>query len=173
MTNSPKTVGNSTLQVGRIGLGCMGMSEFYGGTRDEAGHIKVLHAAIELGIDQHTHAQLRDQTRRDLGLDPQEARMVHQVNRLRLLAGVKAVAIDMWTAFKNAATKHAPQADVVHDKFHISKHLNEAVDKVRRKEHKALKKEGDDTLAASKNSWLFNPENMKEDRWLVFQSLKN
>lgn len=86
---------------------------------------------------------------------------------------VKAVAMDMWTAFQNAATKHAPQADVVHDKFHISKHLNEAVDKVRRKEHKILKKEGDETLAGSKHSWLFNPENMKEDRWLEFQSLKD
>ncbi len=86
---------------------------------------------------------------------------------------VKAVAVDMWTAFKNAATKHAPQADIVHDKFHISKHLNDAVDKVRRKEHKALKKDGDETLAGSKHSWLFNPENMKDDRWLEFQSLKD
>ncbi len=50
MTNTPRTLGNSTLEVGRIGLGCMGMSEFYGGTRDEAAHIKTLHAAIELGI---------------------------------------------------------------------------------------------------------------------------
>lgn len=50
MTNSPKTLGNSTLQVGRIGLGCMGMSEFYGGARDEAAHIKTLHAAVDLGI---------------------------------------------------------------------------------------------------------------------------
>jgi len=50
MTNAPKTLGNSTLEVGRIGLGCMGMSEFYGGTRDEAGHTKTLHAAIDLGI---------------------------------------------------------------------------------------------------------------------------
>jgi len=50
MTNSPKTLGNSTLQLGRIGLGCMGMSEFYGGIRDEAEHVKVLHAAVDLGI---------------------------------------------------------------------------------------------------------------------------
>lgn len=50
MTNSPKTLGNSTLHVGRIGLGCMGMSEFYGGTRDDAGHIEVLRAAVDLGI---------------------------------------------------------------------------------------------------------------------------
>jgi aryl-alcohol dehydrogenase-like predicted oxidoreductase len=50
MTNTPKKLGNSTLEVGRIGLGCMGMSEFYGGARDEAAHIKTLHAAVELGI---------------------------------------------------------------------------------------------------------------------------
>lgn len=51
MTNIHKMLGNSTLQVGRIGFGCMGMSEFYGGTRDEASHIKILHAAIDLGIN--------------------------------------------------------------------------------------------------------------------------
>ncbi|MBK7400696.1 MAG: aldo/keto reductase [Myxococcales bacterium] len=50
MTNTQRTLGNSTLTVGRVGLGCMGMSEFYGGTRDVAAHIKTLHAAIELGI---------------------------------------------------------------------------------------------------------------------------
>ena len=86
---------------------------------------------------------------------------------------VKAVAMDMWVAFENAAIKHAAKADIVHDRFHISKHLNEAVDKVRRKEHKALMKEGDERLVGSKHSWLFNPENMKEERWLDFQPLKD
>jgi aryl-alcohol dehydrogenase-like predicted oxidoreductase len=58
MTNTPKTLGNSTLEVGRIGLGCMGMSEFYSGTRDEAAHIKTLHAAIELGIQHFDTADM-------------------------------------------------------------------------------------------------------------------
>jgi aryl-alcohol dehydrogenase-like predicted oxidoreductase len=58
MKNTPKTLGNSTLEVGRIGLGCMGMSEFYGGTRDEAAHIKTLHAAIELGIQHFDTADM-------------------------------------------------------------------------------------------------------------------
>lgn len=58
MTNTPTTLGNSTLQVGRIGLGCMGMSDFYGGTRDEASHIKTLHAAIELGINHFDTADM-------------------------------------------------------------------------------------------------------------------
>lgn len=58
MTNPLATLGNSTLQVGRIGLGCMGMSEFYGGTRDEASHIKTLHAAIDLGINHFDTADM-------------------------------------------------------------------------------------------------------------------
>ena len=58
MTNTPKTLGNSTLQVGRIGLGCMGMSEFYGGTPDDAGHIKILQTAIDLGINHFDTADM-------------------------------------------------------------------------------------------------------------------
>jgi len=58
MTNTPETLGNSTLQVGRIGLGCMGMSEFYGGTNDEADHIRTLHAAVDLGINHFDTADM-------------------------------------------------------------------------------------------------------------------
>ena len=58
MSNAPKTLGNSTLHVGRIGLGCMGMSEFYGGTRDEASHLRTLHAAIDLGINHFDTADM-------------------------------------------------------------------------------------------------------------------
>jgi aryl-alcohol dehydrogenase-like predicted oxidoreductase len=43
-------LGNSTLQVKRIGLGCMGMSEFYG-SFDESESIKTLHKAIDLGVN--------------------------------------------------------------------------------------------------------------------------
>ena len=39
-----------TLKVSAIGLGCMGMSEFYG-PRDDAQSLKVLHRAAELGVD--------------------------------------------------------------------------------------------------------------------------
>ncbi|HEY3336971.1 MAG TPA: aldo/keto reductase [Propionicimonas sp.] len=44
------TLGNG-LEVGRIGLGCMGMSAFYTGAgTDEAGAIATIHRAIELGV---------------------------------------------------------------------------------------------------------------------------
>ena len=45
-----RKIGNSDLQVFPIGLGTMGMSEFYGETNDEQS-IKTIHKAIELGVD--------------------------------------------------------------------------------------------------------------------------
>jgi transposase len=86
---------------------------------------------------------------------------------------IEAVAVDMWPAFANSIETNAPRAEIVHDRFHISKHLNEAVDKVRRQENKALMKADDDRLKGTKQSWLFNPENMDEDRWIEFDALKD
>ena len=45
-----KSLGNSDLKISVIGLGCMGMSEFYGKGDDEES-IKVIHRAAELGIN--------------------------------------------------------------------------------------------------------------------------
>ena len=44
------TLGNSQLSINRMGLGCMGMSEFYGSFNEEES-IKTLHKAIDLGVN--------------------------------------------------------------------------------------------------------------------------
>ena len=54
-------------------------------------------------------------------------------------AGVRAIAMDMWPAYMSAAGTLLANADIVHDKFHVSKYLNDAVDQVRRTEHKRLR----------------------------------
>jgi len=51
---------------------------------------------------------------------------------------VRLAVMDMWKAFR-ASTKHnAPEADILFDKFHVLRHLGEAIDKVRRAEYKRL-----------------------------------
>ena len=52
----------------------------------------------------------------------------------------------MWEPFIKAVGQYLPQADIVHDKFHIAKYLGEAVDKVRKQENRSLVKAQDDTL---------------------------
>lgn len=44
------TLGNTSVSINRLGLGCMGMSEFYG-SFDEAESINTLHKAIDLGVN--------------------------------------------------------------------------------------------------------------------------
>jgi transposase len=68
----------------------------------------------------------------------------------------------MWKAYANAVADKLPQADIVHDHFYISQHLNDAVDQVRRKENKTRVTEGDSAWVGSKFLWLTNEENLKE-----------
>lgn len=45
------TLGTKQLEVSRLGLGCMGMSAFYSGSgQDNAGGIRTIHRALELGV---------------------------------------------------------------------------------------------------------------------------
>ncbi len=59
---------------------------------------------------------------------------------------VRAVCMDMWQAYEASTERNVPNARIVHDRFHIAKYLNEAVDKVRRAEHRELQQSGDDRL---------------------------
>lgn len=69
-------------------------------------------------------------------------------------AKVEAAAMDMGAAFIAGTAQAAPQADIVHDRFHISKPLNEAVDQTRREEAARLDAQGDDTLKNTRFLWL-------------------
>lgn len=48
--------------------------------------------------------------------------------------GIRLAVMDMWKAFENSAQEHIPQAAILYDKFHVVRHLNEALDKVRKEE---------------------------------------
>lgn len=67
---------------------------------------------------------------------------------------IEAAAMDMWPAFTKAARDLLEEAEIVFDRFHVSKHLGEAVDQVRRAEHKQLMTQGDRSLTGSRYSLL-------------------
>ena len=83
---------------------------------------------------------------------------------------VQSVCMDFWKAYISGALRHVPQADIVYDRFHVTKHLNEAVDKVRKNEHREMRQKKDTSLSGTKYLWLKNPENWTakdEDRYAV------
>jgi transposase len=90
-------------------------------------------------------------------------------------AAIQSVSMDMWPAFINATLECIPAAEdkIAFDKFHVAKYLGEAVDKVRRQEHKALMAAGQDDLKGSKYDWLTNPKNMTQKMKLRFKALRD
>lgn len=84
---------------------------------------------------------------------------------------VCGAAIDMSAPFTKAIRGHLPNADIVHDKFHVAKHLNEAVDKTRRKEHRKLLKQKDDRLKGTKYAWLKGMEHLGDEALEQVESL--
>ena len=76
---------------------------------------------------------------------------------------VCGVAIDMSAPYAKAIRENLPNADIVYDKFHVQKHLNEAVDAVRRQENARLLKARDHRLAKTKYLWLAGMEHLSED----------
>jgi transposase len=77
-------------------------------------------------------------------------------------SNVKAICMDMWKAYISAAQKLLPQADIVHDHFHLLKYLNHSIDETRRQEMKKLEKEQRTQLKNSRYVFLSNPLHMSD-----------
>ena len=88
--------------------------------------------------------------------------------------GIESVSMDMWPAYINATLDNIPGAErkIAFDKFHVAKYLGEAVDKVRKQEHKALMLEGWEDLKGSKYDWLTNLRNLSRKRQRSFKLLR-
>ena len=53
---------------------------------------------------------------------------------------IRVAVMDMWKAFRQSTLKkgNAPQASIIYDKFHILRHLQDALDTVRKREYARL-----------------------------------
>jgi transposase len=77
---------------------------------------------------------------------------------------IQAVAMDMWDPYIASTRAHVPNGErkIVFDRFHIMKHMNEAVDAVRKEENRLLLEDDIDILKGTKFFWLFAEENLPE-----------
>lgn len=91
------------------------------------------------------------------------------------LSRIESVAMDMCAAYIRSAKEHVPGAEskIAFDRFHVARAMNEAVNEVRKREHRELAAAGDTTLARTKYIWLKNPENHSETQGAIFELLKD
>jgi transposase len=75
-------------------------------------------------------------------------------------AGIRLAVMDMWKQFRNATHVHAPQAAILFDKFHIMRHLGEALDKVRKAEYARLSGRDRSFIKGQKYTLLSHRENL-------------
>jgi len=126
---------------------------------------------VNMGIDEtsyqkgHKYVTIIQDKDRDCVIDVLDDRKAETVEKwLKTqeksdLSEVNSISMDMWDAYIKAVKAAIPGAKekIAFDRFHVSKHINEALDKVRRREHGAfMKQAGESPLSKSRFQWLIN-----------------
>jgi transposase len=138
-----------------------------------------------VGMDEKSFRKGQDYISTLVELDPEAPRVLEVVEgrdteaAVTLLetlppearGSIEAAAIDMSAAYAAALARVLPEAAVVHDRFHVSKLLGEAVDKVRRGENASLLSKGDASLKGTRYLWLYHPGELSEPRFAELEEL--
>ena len=82
-------------------------------------------------------------------------------------SNLKTISMDMWKAYLSVAKEKLPSAEIVHDRFHLVKYLNDAIDKVRKREVKT-----NEELRNSRYALLKNEENLTEKQRIKFDAIR-
>ena len=78
------------------------------------------------------------------------------------IANLRGICCDMWQPYIDVIKGRAPQAVLVFDKFHIVRHLMDAVDQIRRDEIREKGAEFKQLVARTRYVWLKNPWNLTD-----------
>ena len=96
------------------------------------------------------------------GEDRKEASMMQFYDWLgeKKTRGIRLAVMDMWKPFRNATLARAPQAAILFDKFHIIRHLGDALDDVRKAEYSRLSGQDRSYIKGQKYTLLSRRENL-------------
>ena len=91
------------------------------------------------------------------------------------LAAIEAVAMDMCAPYIRSTKDHVPGAEskICFDRFHVARAINEAVNNVRKQEHRELSAAGDPVLKGTKYVWVKNPDNLTDVQASTFNHLRD
>lgn len=78
-------------------------------------------------------------------------------------AKIQLAVMDMWKAFRNSTRNRAPQALVVFDKFHVLRHLANAMDHIRRQEYKRVNDKERKYIKGQRYTLLSHKANLDAD----------
>jgi transposase len=76
---------------------------------------------------------------------------------------VRLAVMDMWKPFRNSTQVHAPNAAILFDKFHVLRHLGEALDKIRKSEYAKLTGDQRKFIKGQKYVLLSHRENLTNE----------
>jgi transposase len=125
------------------------------------------HKYITLVLDEETGELLYlGQGKSSESLTPFFEQMPENIRRQVMIA-----CMDRTAAYKGVVQKFCPQAEIVYDKFHIVKNLNEAVDQVRREETKKAEKEETPIIKGERYNILRSRENLKPEQRVSLRAL--
>ena len=76
---------------------------------------------------------------------------------------IRLAVMDMWKPFEKSTRQKAPKAAILYDKFHVIRHLNEALDKIRKSEYARLTGNDRKFIKGQKYTLLSHRENLTTD----------
>ena len=76
---------------------------------------------------------------------------------------IRLAVLDMWKPFRNVTNARAPQAAILFDKFHVLRHLGEALNAVRKSEYARLTGKARRYIKGQKYTLLSHRENLALD----------
>ena len=88
-------------------------------------------------------------------------------------AAVVEVAVDFWAAYHRVAAELLPQARVVGDRFHVQKHLNDAVNTTRRTVQRQLPAADREFVGEWRGVLLRNEEDLGAEEWIALAAIKS
>jgi len=134
-------------------------------------HISIDEKSFKKG---HKYVSVLSHPRSGCIIDIEEGRTKESVRKLldnslteQQQVAIQTISMDMWKAYLSVSKEKLPNAEIVHDRFHLVKYLNDAIDKVRKREVK-----DNEELRNSRYALLKNPENLTEKQRIKFDAIR-